>query len=186
MRMKWYVLLPVVALVGCATASNTPPKSDHVESDRRNVFFGFKDFSGFTETGGTNRELIMTSAEITVPVNWDELVGSWNVASNVYLKVEARAVYPDHATKYYVLDLWSDRLSLHPRESVSRQRDADGNVSIDTLVMKRHGGKAQVRLTLGGPAGGDPSQLHYLGLSFCDSEAVPAPRPPNKAAWGRT
>ena len=123
---------------------------------------------------------------MTVPVNWDELVISWNVPTNVYLKAEARAIFPDHTTKYFVMSKWSDQLSLYPRESVRRQRDDDGNVSIDTLILKRHGGKAQIRITLGSPGGGEVSQLHYLGLSFCDSQAHPAPRAPNKAAWGKT
>ena len=123
---------------------------------------------------------------MTVPVKWDELVASWNVPTNVYLKAEARAIYPDHTTKYYTLSEWSDQLSLHPRESVAKQRDADGNVDVDTLRVGRHGGKAQLRLTIGSPDGGKVSQLHFLGLSFCDSEAQPAPRPPNRAAWGKT
>ena len=152
----------------------------------RNVFIGLKDFSHFTQAVGTNGEIVLISPEMTVPVNWDELVVSWNVPTNVYLTVEARAIFPDHTTKYFILDKWSVQLSLHPRESVWRQGDKDGTVSTDTLILKRHGGKAQVRITLGSPGGATVSKLEFLGLSFCDSQAHPAPRAPNHAAWGKT
>lgn len=151
----------------------------------RNVFIGLKDFSNFTKTPGEKGEIVLTSAEMTVPVKWDELIASWNVPTNVYLKAEARAIYPDHTTKYYTLDMWSDQPSLHPRESVRRQRDKDGTVSTDTLEMARHGGKAQIRITLGSSGGAEVSQLHFLGLSFCNSEAPPTPQQPNHAAWGK-
>jgi hypothetical protein len=181
MRVKLFALFVAVTAVLAGHAAGSPASAQ----PERNNFIGIKDFSHFTQTAGTNGEIVLISPEMTVPVNWDELVISWNVPTNVYLKAEARAVFPDHTTKYFILDKWSDQLSVYPRESVRRQRDDDGNVSIDTLILKRHGGKAQIRITLGSPDGVDISKLRYLGLSFCDSEAHPAPRPANHAAWGK-
>ena len=165
-------------LAGCQTSP--PPQT----GSQRSQFIAIKDFSNFTKSPGTDGEIVLTSPELSAPINWDELIASWNVPTNVYLKVEARAIYPDHATKFYVLDLWSDNIAKHPRESVRRQRDGNGNVLTDTLVLVRHGGKLQLRLTLGSEDG-NPARIKVLGLSFCDSQAQPAEHPANHAAWGR-
>lgn len=176
------VLLVIIALLAsCATLPLSAVES------KRCSFLDFKDFSTFTKTPGTAPgEIVLTSPEINPPVNWDELVASWDVSPGVYLKIEARALYPDHATKYYTLDLWSDNPAKHPRESVRRQRNGDGTVDIDTLVLTHHGGKAQVRITMGGPGEASPAMLKFLGLSFCDSKAPAVPLEPNRAAWGKT
>jgi hypothetical protein len=94
---------------------------------------------------------VQTSPEIDPGLNWDELVVSWNADTSAgsYLRVEARVVYPDRATKFFVMGLWSPDTAVHPRESVVKQKDDDGNVLTDTLVMKRAGGKAQVRVVMG-------------------------------------
>lgn len=187
MRLWIYMssaLAGAVLLAGCATGKKEAAPAVSAAT-KRDAFIGMADFSGYKQTAGTNGEIVLESPELTVPVDWDELVVSWNVPANVYLKAEARAIYPDHATKYYIMDMWSDNVSLHPRQSVRRQRDADGNVSTDTLILTRHGGKAQIRLTLGSPDGAKASQLKFLGLSFCDSQAQPAPRPPNRSVWGK-
>src|SRR5205823_4897895 len=135
--------------------------------------------------GSTQGEVVLTSSEITAPINWNELVVSWNLTAGAYLKVEARAIYPDHATDFYNLSQWSDDPALHPRASVNRQRNVDGTVKIDTLVVSRPGGKVQLRLTLGNSAEATPAQIKFLGLSFCDSRVQPAPVEPNRAAWGK-
>ena len=153
----------------------------------RSSFIAYKNFANFTKTlGAMPNEIVLTSPEIKTPVNWDELVASWDVPPGVYLKVEARGVFPDHATKYYTLDLWSDDPAKHPRESVSRQKDRDGTVKIDTLILARHGARAQLRITIGGPGVASPEMLKFLGISFCDSQVQPAPLEPNHAAWGKT
>ncbi len=152
----------------------------------RSVFMAYQDLASFTHSpGAAQGEIVLTSPELSVPIAWDELVASWNVPPGVYLKVEARAVYPNHATKFYTLDTWSDEPAKHPRESVSRQRDADGTVKTDTLVLARHGGKVQLRLTLGNANADHPATIKFLGLSFCDSQVQTVPREPNRAAWGK-
>jgi Peptidase_C39 like family len=159
----------------------------HLPMSDRCAFVTVTNISSFTKTSGNAPgEIVLTSPEITAPIAWDELVASWNVLPGVYLKLEARAIFPDHATKYFTLDEWSDDTALHPRQSVNHQRDSDGNVSIDTLILQERGGKLQLRLTMGSPKGGDPAQIKFLGLSFCDSKTQALPRPANHAAWGKT
>ena len=152
---------------------------------RRNFFASFTDFSRFLKASGAPGETILTSPEITVPVAWDEMVASWNTPPGVYLKIEARGVYPDHTTKYYALGLWSDDFSAHPRQSVNGQRDADGTVDTDTLVLARRGAKVQLRITLGSSDAKTVPPFKFLALSFCDSQAQAVPHEPNRAAWGR-
>ena len=127
--------------------------------------------------------MIFTSPEIAAPIEWNELVVSWNVRPGVHLKAEARAIYPDHATKYYTMGLWSDDPAKFPRESVRRQGDGDGTVKMDTLVLSNLTRKVQLRITMGG--GSAPSGLKFLGLSFCNSTVPATAREPNRAAWGK-
>lgn len=183
MRIRYsaVLLVAIALLAGCAT-----PKSYVAERNRSN-FLTIKDYSKFTSTPGkAPGEIVLTSPEITAPIDWNELIASWNVPPGVYLKVEARGVYPDHTTKYYTMSFWSDDPAKHPRESVDGQRDADGTVSTDTLMLKRHGAKAQLRITMGGPGEVSPATLKFLSLSFCDSQVKPEALEPNHAAWGKT
>jgi hypothetical protein len=170
----------LASFIVTATQAATAPPGD------RCAFIGRKDFADFTTTAGEKPgEVVMTSPELTVPIAWDELVASWNVPAGVYAKVEARAIFPDHTTKYYTMGLWSDDPAQHPRTSVQHQRDDDGTVKQDTLALTRHGGKLQVRVTLGNAAT-NQTALKFLGLSFCDSQAAAVAREPNHAAWGKT
>ncbi len=100
------------------------------------------------------------------------------------LQVEVRACYLEHSTKFYTMGLWSLDPARHPRESVAGQQDADGEVSTDTLLLKRPATELQVRLTLGGDAWSKP-KLKFLGLALIDTKANCVPLPPNRAAWNR-
>jgi len=171
-------------MVCLITAASSPAAQTH--STSRCFFLDRKTFSDFARIPKSDHELVLVSPEFTIPIAWDELVVSWNVKPGVNLKVEARDVFPDHATEYYTLGIWSDDLKQAPRHSVAKQKDADGQVRADTLVLNRHGGKAQVRLTLTGPRAVEASALKFIGLSFCDSSISPVPHEPNRAAWGKT
>ena len=65
------------------------------------------------------------------------------------------------------------------------QKDADGDVSTDTLILKRACDRLQIRLTLGGDDLQKP-KLKYLGLCLTDTRAAPPALPANRAAWGKT
>ena len=166
-----------------------PMSSKSEKLDARGIqFVGFRSFSGFKKSSGEQPGATMlTSREIRAHISWDELIASWNaeMPPSTYLKIEARALHPDHATKWFVLGLWSGDPALHPRESVRRQKDEDGNVDTDTLILERPVERFQLRLTLGGEAKERP-KLKFLGLSLLDSKATPPPLAPNRAAWGKT
>jgi hypothetical protein len=150
----------------------------------RCAFIGITNFSSFAKSPGTlTNETTFTSPEIVPPIDWDELVVSWNVSPGVHLKVEARAIYPSRATRYYTMGMWSEDPAQFPRESVRRQRDEDGSVRTDTLVLSNATRKVQLRITAGGAA--DQRMLKFLGLSFCNSTVPATVMPPNRAAWGK-
>ncbi|MBI2929516.1 MAG: hypothetical protein HYY24_27950, partial [Verrucomicrobia bacterium] len=115
-------------------------------------FIGWRDFTNFTGTPGDRPdERILTSPPITTRIAWNELVASWNaeLPADTWLKVEARGLHDERATKFYALGLWSDDPQKHPRESVKNQKDADGDVLTDTLVLQRPCQQFQLRVTLG-------------------------------------
>ncbi len=149
-------------------------------------FIGIKTFSKFKKET-TQNETVLTSPEIKMAIAWDELVVSWNAAapSGTSLKIEARGIFPDHKTKFFTMALWSEDVSKFPRESVKGQKDSDGNVSTDTLILKALCRRAQVRVTLGSSEKNIKPELKFLGLSFLNSKMEIFPLPPDKKAWGK-
>jgi hypothetical protein len=133
-----------------------------------------------------NGETILLSPTIPSRIAWNELIVSWNAdaPAGTFVKIEARAKLPDHPTKFYTLGNWSPDNKIFPRTSVRGQKDADGNVDTDTLILKQFANAAQIRVTLGGTNGALPS-LKFLGLSFSATKVLAAARPPNHAAWGK-
>ena len=177
------VRVALLAMAALLTVMGSPGAAS-AAGDNRCAFIGITNFASFSKSPGTlTNETTFTSPDIVAPIDWDEMVVSWNVSPGVHLKVEARAIYPGRATRYYTMGLWSDDPAQFPRESVRRQRDEDGSVKMDTLILSNATRKMQLRITAGG--GGGPRMLKFLGLSFCNS-AVPATvLPPNRAAWGK-
>jgi len=167
-----------VVLGGCTTISS-------FHHDRYSQFIGLTKFNRFSATPGTNGEVVLVSPKIKTSSRWNELVVSWNTTAPAgsYLKVEARAILPDHTTKFYSLGAWASDEQAFARHSVSGQSDADGDVRTDTLTLAQPATATQIRVTLGG-AGALPS-LKFLGLSFCNTNVIPEHRAPNHAAWGK-
>jgi hypothetical protein len=150
----------------------------------RCAFMGFTNFATFSRSAETlTNETVFTSPEIAAPIDWDELIVSWNVPPGVHLKAEASAIYPDRATRYYTMGRWSEDTTQFPRESVRRQRDEDSSVRMDTLVLSHATRKVRLRITAGGA--GDKEMLKFVGLSFCNSAVPAAALEPNRAAWGK-
>ena len=162
--------------------------SSKTSDARGGQFIAFKSFSSFKKAAGERPgEFVLTSRKIRARIVWDELIASWNaeMPASAYLKIEVRAIHPTHTTKWYVMGLWSGDPARNPRESVRRQRDDDGDVKTDTLVITQPTDRVQVRLTLGGD-GKEKPKLKFLSLSLLDSKALPSLLPPNRTAWGKT
>jgi hypothetical protein len=149
-------------------------------------FIGLTNFDNFTHSQNDRGDAVWLSPEMKTETNWNELVVSWNAdaPTGTWLKIEASAMLPDHATKFYVMGLWTRDNLPFPRSSVSRQQDADGDVKVDTLTLCQYAQAAQLRLTFGGTNGTVPV-MKFLGLAFCNTNVTPAILPPNRAAWGK-
>jgi hypothetical protein len=181
--MRFHACFCLVVTALLLTSSTAVPATNDA-ARKRASFVGLGNFSTFSKTNGTNAgEIVLTSPEMKAPIDWDELIVSWNVPTGVHVKVEARAIYPERSTKYYVMGLWSDDKDHFPRESVRQQADDDATVKTDTLVLNRAAAKVQLRLTIG--ATNSNTALKFLGLSFCNSKIPTDTLKPNRAAWGK-
>ena len=180
-RLNFVLLLAAMFLAGCKTG---PAHSG--ERRQFSHFIGLTDFAGFTRSTTADGRVILLSPRIAPAMQWDQLVVSWNASAppDTFLEVEAAASSRGHTTRFYSLGRWTPDEKMFPRASVSGQRDADGKVNVDTLVLKRPADAAQIRLTLGGVNGALP-MMKFLGLSFCNSRVVPEKLPANRAAWGK-
>lgn len=183
-RFKYFVpiflpLIAAVAFYGCQGVSSAA-------EGQFSHFIGLNDFSKFSRWPDTNGETVMVSPVIKSGFSWNELIVSWNADAPVgtCLKIEASAILPDHTTKFYTLASWSLDNQVFPRTSVRGQKDADGNVDTDTLILTRPAEAAQIRVTLGS-TNGARANLKFLGLSFSNTKVPPTVHPPNRAAWGK-
>ena len=180
----WNKLARLLAATCLVLTSTTASTFDA----RGGQFIGFSSFSAFEHSpGARSGEVVLTSPTIAARIHWDELIASWNAETpdGAYLKIEARAIYPAGPTKYYTMGLWSVNTNHYHRESVLNQRDANGDVATDTLMLKRPCDRLQMRLTLGGKQDQKP-KLKFLGLQLTDATATPSALPSNPAALGKT
>jgi len=149
-------------------------------------FVGLENFAKFARSQNEKGETVLLSPIIKSGIPWNELIVSWNADAppGTFLKIEPRAIASDHTTKFYTLGNWSLDNKVFPRTSVRGQKDAEGNVDTDTLILTHAAEAAQIRVTLGGTNGARPN-LKFLGLSFSNTKVSPATRPPNRLAWGK-
>lgn len=155
---------------------------------RGRAFFAFSDFAAFTRThDAVPHETILTTPELASPIPANEIVVSWNVDSPAEsgLVAQARAYCGGHWTKYYTLGKWSKDGKTFPRESVNGQKDADGNVATDTLILTKPVEKVEVRVALHEGADGNSPKLKFLSVALLDSKSILTPLEPNRAVWGK-
>jgi len=161
------------------------PAGNDVPDYRGNQFLAIREFGAFAKSAAVSGASVFTSPELRSSIRFEELVVSWNVkpAPGAWLDAEVRAVYGDRATKWYHLGHWSADTNRHPRESVPRQRDADGDVDTDTLKLNRAAEAFQLRFTLA-PAL-KPGDLRLVGVCLTDLSWRGPELTANRQAWGK-
>lgn len=170
-------------------ALTASPSTNDTNDSRGIQCFAFERFEAFTTAPGeAPGERGLTSPVIETRAEWNELIVSWNALTppGTGLRVEARAYLGGRATKFYTLGLWASDPAAHPRESVPGQKDDDGTVDTDTLILTGPARGLQLRVTLVAGTNACEPELRYLTASVLDNRARPAPLPPNRAAWGVT
>ena len=172
-------LLAAVFLCGCQTASTS-------RQSQFSRFVGVENFSKFSRAQNEKGETVLLSPKIKSHIPWNELIVSWNAdaPAGTFVKLEASAIASGHQIKFYTVADWSPDNKIFPRTSVRGQKDADGDVDTDTLILNQPADAAQIRVTLGGTNGAMP-KLKFLGLSFANTKIPVAMRRPNRAAWGK-
>ena len=117
---------------------------------------------------------------------WNQAIVSWNVENpaGAEVKIEARAWRGETPTKWYAVADWSLK---GPRVSIEGQKDTDGDMDTDTLVLKAPAERLELRATLKTLAEGPRPRLRLLTANFLDSRASDGPDLPQPSpAWGRT
>lgn len=145
-------------------------------SARASELLTFADFSAFKRDGAT------LTSPIFGPVGlWDELIVSWNLRGEGKIIIETRVLFSGagDTTPYYRLAEWSAR----ERRSGPRLSDSFATVALDTLILKKHGGQIQTRITFSNAA---PADLKFLAFSFTDAKSRPIERAANTNAWRKT
>lgn len=172
-----------------APATNEIPESaaDQVPSQTFCGFTGLDNFSGCTRTNDGNGQVLL-SPVIKAAMPWDQLIVSWNASASPgsAIKVEASAVFTNHASAFYTLAVWSPDNQKIKRTSVPGQKDDDGRVDTDTLVLSHLTDAVQLRLTLTSGKNGVAPVLKFIGLSFANTQLPPLPRAPNIPVWGKS
>jgi hypothetical protein len=155
-------------------------------NDNFSRFAGLTNFLEFDRVQNKNGEVLMTSPEIKSQMPWNELIVSWNAdaPAGTFLKTEACAILTNHTTKFYTLGNWSLDNKVFPRTSLGGQKNADGSVDTDTLILTQRAEAIQIRVTLGGTNGALPV-LKFLGISFSNTKISVTTHPSNHAAWGK-
>ena len=179
-------VVQAVAACLCVGAVSPNARSAPAGHDGFSRFLGLDDFANFARSTNKTGATVLLSPVVRSPIDWNELVASWNAAAptGTFLTVEASAVSSGQATKFYSWGVWSPDNGNYPRRSAGRQRDADGEMHTDTLVLTHLADAIQVRVTLGGTNQEMPA-LKFLGLSFCNTNVTPALPRPNRHAWGK-
>jgi len=149
-------------------------------------FVALADFTKFTRVQSTDGGAVLLSPPINPHIRWNQLIVSWNASAPAgsFVKIEAAAITGDHESKFYTLAVWSLDNQSHPRASVRGERDSEGKVDTDTLVLPAPADAAQLRVTLGGATEARPA-LKFLGASFANTSVPRLTRPANRAAWGK-
>ncbi len=180
MARTWYtvVLLALLCHAGATAEAQY----------RGRQFLGLTQFTNFASAPTEQpADQVSISPTIQPQYPWNELILSWNaeVPRGTGLKFEARGIRSNHVTKWFVMGLWSTDTNNLPRESVAGQKDDDGTVETDTLVLNRHFDGLQVRITKYA-FGNRLPETRFLGVCVNDNTVKLPSLEPVKSAWDKT
>ncbi len=140
---------------------------------------------GFPAKG---QQIVKVFPDIDPKIPFKEMVASWNVepAGAAAIKIQVRARGEGFQSKWYTMAEWSLDGHIAPRESVKGQRDGNGTVSTDTLILKNPGKTLDAQVTLKTFADGPRPRLKLLTFSFADGTMAPSASETASPAWGKT
>ena len=184
-----FLLHPYLTTAHQGSHMTSQPRREKKILDYRGVaFIAMKNLNRFESvkddsTGFT----ILLSKTIDSPIPFNEAVLSWNVDAppGTGIETEIQVQIGESKSRWYNMGRWSQDALLFPRESVKGQKDEDGNVETDTLVLKIPAKNFQLRLTLKPDSAGTLPNIKFLGVSLIETKAVDDPLAPLKSVWGK-
>ena len=134
------------------------------------------------------QEVVKKFTAIDAGIPFNEMIASWNIeqAQSAAIKIEVRAHGEGFDTKWYTMAEWALDDNAGPRASVKGQRDENGTVDTDTLVLKKQGKTLDVQVTLKNSGEGPVPILKLLTFSFSNGQHLPTAKLEKSAAWGKT
>lgn len=150
--------------------------------ERQTVSLDFNTAKKSSATGGPLKgvELYhgeMVSEVLVSPEPFDQVIVSWNAIApkNTLLGVEARAATGEGWSRWYHLGWWDATNSVITRTSVKNQKDKNGNVDTDTLLLSNPSTELQIKLSLYSTEAGTSPSVRLIACSLAHSAEVPKP-----------
>jgi len=152
------------------------------------AFVGWTNFTEWSSiTNAQSADRVLISPEVALPFAGDEVIPSWNAVTSAdnEMEVRVRAIYPGRSSQFYQLGRWTSEPGQFPRASIRNQRDNDGEVQTDTLILKEPSARLQVEVLLKTAKASPAAQLKLVAMAVLDSKTHPGELAPNQAAWGK-
>lgn len=146
-----------------------------------------REFSRFrATTNSANRLVVWESEPIRARKDWNSLIVSWNAETpgGGALEIQASGILSGQSTTFYSLGVWSDSTNRIGRHSIGNQRDENGHVATDVLILDHPCRTVRLKVLLSPGDEGVLPQLRLLALSFSDTSESSQTRTPNRRAWG--
>jgi hypothetical protein len=140
--------------------------------------------------GGRYTAAAVASPVVSVPGGFDTLTPSFEAATppGTWLELRVAARVAGAWTPAYVLGVWAEDAGTVRRHSVDGQKDAQGAVQTDTLVLSGKADAFRLEASLFTAAEGRSPSLRALAAAWRDATAPPQPDdgpPAGRSAWGR-
>ena len=138
--------------------------------------------------GGSSTPVIQEFNGISPGFAFREMIASWNVVDpdGAELDIEVRAHLQGKTTKWYTMAEWAIDSDSGKRQSVKGQRDEDGTVDTDTLVLAHDAEQIDARVTLKATKPGSHSVLKLVTFSFVNKAPLTPDKQVPSSAWGKT
>ena len=150
------------------------------------AFLGWEQFSSWTQVLDLEGDrVILNSPSIHLPIEFDQLVLSWNIrsqaASQYTFSVAIRV--GTLWSNDFVLGHWARGSSNELRTSRNGQRDGIARVLTDTLMLAEPAREIRIRVERKGASSG-PLELAFAGVSVLDTRIETRSRESSRKAWG--
>jgi hypothetical protein len=135
-----------------------------------------------------------TSAIVTTPFAFTQAIPSWSADTPIgtWLEVQLRARIGTRWTRWYNLGVWASGNDAIERHSVGNQRDEDGSIATDTLILGTRqsplsASAYQLKVRLFSLTRDVSPRLWGAAVAVSTTPARPATLAPgDRALWGKT